>query len=194
MTQRKSTPRSTKVDLATRKPKDLLAEVREMILQAREGAARAVESGVNMLYRNVGRRIRQDILREKRAEYGAGIVSALGRQLGWTHFTILPPINDPLKRNFYAEMCRIEGWNTRPLRAKIDSMLFEGTALSRKSKKLAEMEFKQLREEDKVMPDLVFRDPYILDFLGLKDTYAEKDLEAAMGRWGISAHNDRGMT
>jgi predicted nuclease of restriction endonuclease-like (RecB) superfamily len=189
-----------------------------MILQAREGVARAVDSGMTMLYWNVGRRIRQDILREKRAEYGAGIVSALGRQLeiefgrgfgeknlrrmiqfaeafsdgrivaallrqlGWTHFTILLPINDPLKRDFYAEMCRIERWSTRTLRAKLDSMLFERTALSRKPKKLAEMELKQLREEDKITPDLVFRDPYILDFLGLKDTYAEKDLEAAILR------------
>lgn len=61
-------------------------------------------------------------------------------------------------------------------------MLFERTALSRKPEKLAEMELKQLREEDKVTPDLIFRDPYLLDFLGLKDTYAEKDLEAAILR------------
>jgi hypothetical protein len=44
------------------------------------------------------------------------------------------------------------------------------------------MELQQLRDEDKLTPDLVFRDPYILDFLGLKDTYAEKDLEAAILR------------
>lgn len=44
------------------------------------------------------------------------------------------------------------------------------------------MELKQLREEDQVTPDLVFRDPYILDFLGLKDTYAQKGLEAAILR------------
>ena len=56
-----------------------------------------------------------------------------------------------------------------------------GRALSRKPAKLAKMELKQLRE-DKVTPDLVFRDPYILDFLGLKETYAEKDLEAAILR------------
>ena len=57
-------------------------------------------------------------------------------------------------------------------------MLFERTALSRKPEKLAALELQQLRDEDKVTPDLAFRDPYILDFLGLKDTYAEKDLEA----------------
>jgi predicted nuclease of restriction endonuclease-like (RecB) superfamily len=61
-------------------------------------------------------------------------------------------------------------------------MLFERTALSRKPAKLAAMELRQLREEDKLTPDLVFRDPYLLDFLRLKDTYAEKDLEAAILR------------
>ena len=110
------------------------------------------------------------------------IVAALGRQLGWTHFKSLIPIEDPLKRGFYTEMCRIEGWSTRALDRKIQSMLFERTALSQKPKKLAEMELKALREEDKLTPDLVFRDPYLLDFLGLRDVYAEKDMEAAILR------------
>jgi predicted nuclease of restriction endonuclease-like (RecB) superfamily len=61
-------------------------------------------------------------------------------------------------------------------------MLFERTALSKKPGELAKMELQQLREEDLVTPDLVFRDPYLLNFLGLKDTYAEKDLEAAILR------------
>jgi len=87
-----------------------------------------------------------------------------------------------LKRDFYAEMCRIERWSTRTLEKKIGGMLFERTALSRKPAKLAAMELKQLREEDKLTPDLVFRDPYLLDFLGLKNTYSEKDLEAAILR------------
>src|SRR3990172_11526242 len=110
------------------------------------------------------------------------IVSALVTQLGWTHFLHIIPIDDPLKRDFYAEMCRIEGWNTRTLAKKVQSMLFERTALSRKPSKLAELELKRLRKGDKLSPDLVFRDPYILDFLGLKDSYAEKDLEAAILR------------
>jgi len=61
-------------------------------------------------------------------------------------------------------------------------MLFERTALSRKPEKLIEQELRLLREEDKLTPDLVFRDPYLLDFLGLKDTFAEKDIEAAILR------------
>src|SRR5580704_11651512 len=79
-------------------------------------------------------------------------------------------------------MCRVERWSVRTLRAKIQSMLFERTALSRKPAKLAQQELAALREEDKLTPDLVFRDPYLLNFLGLADTYSEKDLETAILR------------
>jgi len=172
--------------LPAREPGALLAGLRELILQAREGVARAVDSGLTTLYWHVGQRIRQDILKEKRAEYGEQIVSALsaqleadfGRgfsrrnlfnmvrfaevfpdfrivqplaaQLTWTHFIALIPLDDPLQREFYAEMCRLERWSVRTLRQKIGSMLYERTALSRNPAKLAEMELKQLREEDKL--------------------------------------------
>jgi predicted nuclease of restriction endonuclease-like (RecB) superfamily len=177
-----------------------------------------VDSGLVTLYWHIGRRVHQDILKEKRAEYGAKIVSALGtqlsrefgrgfnekslrrmvqfaevfpdeqivaalrRQLGWTHFRMIIPMEDELKRDFYAEMCRIERWSTRTLEKKIGGMLYERTALSKKPDKLIRQELAALREQDKLTPDLVFRDPYVLDFLGLKDTYAEKDLEAAILR------------
>jgi len=110
------------------------------------------------------------------------IVAALRRQLGWTHFKLLIPLKDQLQRDFYAEMCRIESWSTRLLQQKIDGMLYERTALSKKPTKLIEQELKALRAEDKLTPDLVFKDPYVLDFLGLHDTYSEKDLEAALLR------------
>ncbi len=83
-------------------------------------------------------------------------------------------MDDPLKRDFYAEMCRIERC------AKIGGMLFERTALSKKPKWLVEHELAKLRKEDQLSPDLVFRDPYFLDFLGLKGKYSEKDLESAI--------------
>ena len=54
------------------------------------------------------------------------------------------------------------------------------TRKERKPDKLIARELKTLREEEKLTPDLVFRDPYLLGFLGLKDTYAEKDLESAI--------------
>jgi predicted nuclease of restriction endonuclease-like (RecB) superfamily len=108
------------------------------------------------------------------------IVAALSAQLGWSHFVEIIPIKDKLKRDFYTEMCRVERWSVRTLRQKIGGMLLERTALSKKPAQLAEQELEKLRTTDQMSPDLVFRDPYFLDFLGLKDTYSEKDLEAAI--------------
>lgn len=110
------------------------------------------------------------------------IVASAMRQLSWTHFTLLIPLKEPLQREFYAEMCRIERWSVKTLREKIDGMLYERTAISKKPEQLIKQEIKQLREEDKLTPDLVFRDPYLLNFLGLKDTYSEKSLEDAILR------------
>ena len=112
----------------------------------------------------------------------AKILHALSAKLSWTHLRRIIYLDDPLKRDFYAEMCRLEQWNTRTLNQKIQSMLFERTAMSKGPDKLMATELKKLRDEDKLSPDLVFRDPYLLDFLGLKDTYAESDLEAAILR------------
>lgn len=110
------------------------------------------------------------------------IVNGLTRQLSWSHFRLLLPLKEPLKRDFYAEMCRIEKWNVRTLEKKINSMLFERTALSKKPEALVEAEIALLRKEDQLSPDLVFRDPYILEFLNLSDHYMEKDLEDAIMR------------
>lgn len=110
------------------------------------------------------------------------IVATLSRQLGWSHFKELLPLEKPLQRDFYAELCRVEHWSVRTLRGKIDGMLYERTAISRKPETVIRHEIDTLRAEDQVTPDLVFKDPYILDFLGLKDRYLEKDLEDAILR------------
>jgi predicted nuclease of restriction endonuclease-like (RecB) superfamily len=110
------------------------------------------------------------------------VVASLSRQLGWSHFVEIVPLDDEVKREFYAEMCRVERWSVRTLRAKIQGMLFERTALSKKPADLARQELAALREQDRLTPDLVFRDPYFLNFLGLADTYSEKDLETAILR------------
>ncbi len=110
------------------------------------------------------------------------VVQSLIGRLGWTHFLHLIALDDPLKREFYAEMCRAERWSTRMLAHKIQSMLYERTALSRKPEELIRAELSQLRDGGSVSPDLVFKDPYFLDFLGLADTFSEKDLESALLR------------
>ena len=196
----------------------LIRDLRGLIASARQDVARQVNSTLVLLHWRIGKRIRQDILNEKRADYGARIVSALGRQLAmefgggfsekslrhmvrfaevfpseeivsalrrqlsWSHIKSIIYLDDPLQRDFYTELCRIENWTTRTLQKKIGGMLFERTALSKKPKELISRELKALRTQDKLTPDLVFRDPYFLDFLGLKDRYLEKDLEDAIVR------------
>lgn len=110
------------------------------------------------------------------------ILQTLCAKLSWSHFRQVISLDDSLKRDFYTEMCRIENWSTRTLQEKIDSMLYERTALSRKPDKTARHELEHLRESDRMTPDLVFRDPYFLDFLGLRDRYLEKDFEDAILR------------
>lgn len=67
-------------------------------------------------------------------------------------------------------------WSTTRLDKEISSMLFERVGLSRKPKQLISQELKKL-EKGEISPAVVFKDPYILDFLWLKDVYSEKDLE-----------------
>ena len=110
------------------------------------------------------------------------IVVSLIRQLSWTHILALIPLKEPLQREFYAEMCRVERWSVRTLRDKIGSMLYERTAISRKPEEVARAELAQLREDDRLTPALVFKDPYVLNFLGLNDRYLERDLEDAILR------------
>src|SRR4051812_21981354 len=91
-------------------------------------------------------------------------------------------LNDSLQREFYLLMAANEKWTTKQLAEKIDSMLYERTAISKKPEDLIQSELKGLREDNTLTPDLVFRDPYILDFLGLQDAYSEKSLEEAIPR------------
>ena len=148
-----------------------------------------------------GKQILVTVSRELTAEYGRGfsypeltrmvqfpqlfqeesIVVTLSQQLSWSHFHALLPIKDSLARDFYAEMCRIERWDVRTLRRKIGGLLYERTALSKKPAAVVAAEIGKLRE-GQLTPDLVFRDPYLLDLLGLNGAYSERDLESAILR------------
>ena len=110
------------------------------------------------------------------------IISALRRQLSWTHLKALIYIDDALKRDFYTQMAMVEAWSTRTLSERIDSMLFERTALSKKPKETVALELQALAEKGELTPALVLKDPYVLDFLELNDHYLEKDLEDAILR------------
>ena len=108
------------------------------------------------------------------------IIYALRRQLTWTHIRTILYLDDELKRSFYIEMCKLEKWSSRTLQERIKSMLYERTAISKLPEVTIQNDLQQLQESSKLTPDLVFRDPYILDFLGLADTYSEKDLETSI--------------
>jgi predicted nuclease of restriction endonuclease-like (RecB) superfamily len=99
--------------------------------------------------------------------------------LGWTHYRTLLGIEDIRKRQFYFDQVSSQRWSTRELERQINGALFERVALSRSTRKLLALEKKKgppevVRYED------IFKDPYLLDFLGLKGAYSEKDLEAAI--------------
>lgn len=108
------------------------------------------------------------------------IVATLSQQLSWSHFTELITIDDPIKRDFYLELTCKEKWSVRTLRGRIDSMLFERTSISKKPAALIRKELDALKSNGPISDDLVFRDPYVLDFLGLQDTYSEQDMESAI--------------
>jgi predicted nuclease of restriction endonuclease-like (RecB) superfamily len=217
----KKQPRTTKP--AKRPPKSLstrslVGDLRQLIEAAREQTAHAVNSTLVTLYWQIGKRIREDVLQNQRAQYGEEIVYALSRQLtadygrgftranlfhmirfaevfpdeqivnalrsqlSWTHFRELLPIDDRLKRDFYAELCRVERWSTRTLRHKIAHLLYERTAVSKRPEVLIARDIAALRAADRLTPDMVFRDPYVLDFLGLSGQHAEQEVEDAILR------------
>ncbi|MCP4131643.1 MAG: DUF1016 domain-containing protein [bacterium] len=194
----------------------LFKEVAILINESKTRVKAAVNSELALLYWNIGKAIKTEILKNKRADYGEKIVedlseklknefgkgysrpllfkmiqffeifndykivSTLSRQLSWSHFTELVAINDPLKREFFAALCQNEGWSVRTLRGRIDSMLFERTALSKKPENTILNDLKKLKDEGKMSLDLTLRDPYILDFLNLNSEYSEADLETAI--------------
>ncbi|MGL6176481.1 MAG: PDDEXK nuclease domain-containing protein [Vibrionaceae bacterium] len=110
------------------------------------------------------------------------IISALRRQLSWTHIKTLIYIDDPLKREFYSQMAMCEHWSTRTLDERIGAMLFERTAISKLPDETIRAELTALRERGLYNEQLLLKDPYLLDFLDLNDRYLEKDLEDAILR------------
>ena len=108
------------------------------------------------------------------------ILHTVCAKLSWSHIRNLIYIESPIKREFYIQMSIHERWSVRALQERIDSMLFERTAISKKPEQTILNELKTLETDKKISPDLTFRDPYFLDFLGLHDSYSEKDLESTI--------------
>lgn len=109
-------------------------------------------------------------------------VHALRAQLSWTHLREIIALNDPLQRQFYVELCKLERWSTRTLQTKIAGMLYERTAIAKRPEAVVEESLATLGRGGKLTPDLIFRDPYVLDFLKLPADFSEGDLESAILR------------
>ena len=197
---------------------DLLGELRGLIDAARQQVAQTVNATLTLLYWHVGQRIRREVLKDGRAEYGEQIVSTLSTQLvreygqsfglrslrrmvqfaevfpeeqlvvslaqtlSWSHFIEILPLKQPLERAYYAELCRVERWSVRTLRERIASQLYLRTAIAKQPETVVRAEIDHLRAGGQMTPELVFRDPYMLDFLGLPQDYSERELEDAILR------------
>lgn len=102
------------------------------------------------------------------------------RELTWSHLRTLIYIEDELKRDFYIELVKLEKWSVRRMQERIKSMLYERTAISKKPEVTIKQDLELLNKTKEVNQDIVFRDPYLFDFLGLSNSYSEKDLESAI--------------
>lgn len=173
----------------------LNSQIKQWIDESKQQIAVSVNSTMTLLYWRIGKRIKEEILQDKRAEYGKQVVANLSRtltleygkgwseqqlrhclrsadvfpdysilyalsiELSWTHIRKLMFIDDELKRSFYIEICKNEYWSSRTLSERIDSMLYERTAISRKPEQTIKDDLSLLKEERKMTPEMVFRDP-----------------------------------
>lgn len=182
----------------------LLRDLKSLIEQGRGQIVAAVNSAIAVTYWHVGRRINEEVLHGERAEYGKQVVSSLAqelvaqygksfeaknlrrmmqfaevfpdveivvplaRQLSWSHFLTLIPLKSPKARLFYARTASESLWSKRELRHQIERKAFERSEIADTKLALA----------DHLCGN--FKDPYFLDFLGLKEGYLENELENAL--------------
>lgn len=99
--------------------------------------------------------------------------------LSWTHYTLLLRVSNPDAREFYEEEALHGGWSVKQLNRQIGSQFYERTALSRNKAAMLEKGARS-KPEDRVTPEEEIKNPYVLEFLGLKDEYSESDLEEAL--------------
>ncbi|HZO87213.1 MAG TPA: PDDEXK nuclease domain-containing protein [Chthonomonadaceae bacterium] len=101
--------------------------------------------------------------------------------LSWSHYVKLLSVRDPEARQFYESEALRGGWSLRQLSRQINSLYYERTALSR-SKAAMRVQGAQARPEDALTAEEEIKDPYVLEFLGLKDEYSETECEEALIR------------
>ncbi|CEN35439.1 YhcG family protein [Capnocytophaga canimorsus] len=185
--------------------KNLLSELSVLIENGQQQIVYYANSTLTLVFWQVGKRINEDVLNNERATYGKRIVPMianeleskygrnfteknirrmmqfaevfpdfqivvpLARQLSWSHFLILIPLKNHEARMFYAELAVSENLGKRELRKQITTKAFE------------RMQIANLQvQQSEIIPINTFKDPYLLDFLGLRSDYLEKDIETAI--------------
>jgi predicted nuclease of restriction endonuclease-like (RecB) superfamily len=143
-----------------------------------EGIIDGISADLSLRYgRGYGRINLFRMLKFSRIFSNREIVSTLSKQLSWSHFILICAIDDVLKREFYTEMCRVQRWSVRTFKKQIDSMLFERTGLSKKPENVIKDQLSELKLNDKMTPDLTFKEPYFIEFIGKNNYKSEADLE-----------------
>jgi len=184
---------------------DLISAISLLIEQSQNHIATQANSVLTHLFWQIGKRINDDILQNKRADYGKQIVvtvsqqietkygrsfsdrnlrrmmqfatvfndfkivTPLATQLSWSHFIELFPLKTDEARMFYAKKAIEESWGKRTLKQQIARKSFERNEIANTQMSTFKSELLN-----------TFKDPYILDFLNLKNTYLEQDLERAI--------------
>ena len=185
----------------------LMLELSQLIEQSQQQLVMQANSTLTLLFWHIGDRINQNVLQNKRAGYGKQIIVALSRQLtekygrnfeeknlrrmlqfadqftdeeivvtlsrqlSWSHFLILLPIKNIDAKLFYAKLAIAQGLAIRELRKQIAAKVFERTTIAN---------LQNTSNNPTIHNN--FKDPYFLEFLGLQNTYQEKDLEEAILR------------
>ncbi|MCC5946082.1 MAG: DUF1016 family protein, partial [Bernardetiaceae bacterium] len=196
---------TNKYNMSKQIEKTLFKDIAQIIEQGKKEVTAQINSALTLTYWYIGDKINDYILGNKRAEYGKEIVApvahqlvekfgksfelknlyrmmqfaeifpdieivvTLSRQLSWSHFVVLLPIKNEAKRTFYAQKIATEKWSVRQTRYQISRKAFERKEIANMQSNMALVEAQN-----------TFKDPYFLDFLGLKDGYLESDLEAAI--------------
>lgn len=99
--------------------------------------------------------------------------------LPWSSYVALLSVKKETARQFYEIEALRGGWNVRQIKRQINSQFYERTALSRDKASMLE-KGQQPESDDVVAPESMIKDPFLLEFLDLKDEYSESDLEAAL--------------
>lgn len=123
----------------------------------------------------------QNILQTPSAISEKADLTTLARQfpLTWSHYVLLLPCGSKEEREFYETESLRGSWTVRQLKRQMNSSFFTRTLLS-KNKAAMLKKGQKSEPEDLVTPEEEIKDPFVLEFLNLKDEYSESDLEAAL--------------